>query len=373
MEQFERIEQAFGSGGADAVFGLLLALARHEPNPRLLFEASIMQARHRLGLPLIQTDPLLDVAEEHRPAYEAAFREAAREAGVLCLESGDIVAAWPYFRAIGEPAPVAAAIEKFEDGENVEGIIEIAFQEGVHPRKGFELILRHRGVCSAISWVGSTRDYQSRQACLRLLVRALYQGLAASLAETIKATDGAPPASNRVGELIAGRDWLFEGNSSYTDSTHLASVLRFAPELEDEESLRMTLEMAEYGCRLAPMFHFRGEPPFEDIYRDYAVYLRALVGDDQESAITHFHEKADAGGNAIAAEVLVDLLVRQGRSAEAIGAFREYFPDPQAAPMNCPSLPQLCQIAGDFRMLRDVSREGENVLAFAAGVIQAVK
>ena len=110
MEQFERIEQAFSSGGADAVFGLLLSRARHEPNPRLLFETTIMQTRHRLGLPLIQTDPLLDVADEHRPAYETAFRDAAREAGGLCLESGDIVAAWPFYRAIGEPAPVAAAL-----------------------------------------------------------------------------------------------------------------------------------------------------------------------------------------------------------------------------------------------------------------------
>jgi hypothetical protein len=174
-----------------------------------------------------------------------------------------------------------------------------------------------------------------------------------------------------VGDLIAGRDWLFESNSSYTDSTHLASVLRFAPELDDEESLRMALEMAEYGCRLAPMFHFRGDPPFEDIYRDHAVYLRALVGDDAESAIAQFRGKA-ADGNAIAAEVLVDLLVRLGRTADAIATFREYFPDPQAAPMNCPSLAQLCQIAGDYTMLRDVSRESDNVLAFAAGVIQSV-
>jgi hypothetical protein len=362
---FELIEQAFCSGGATAVFDLLLSRAREERDARLLFDARIMQVRRRLGLPLIQTEPVLDISEEQRPAYEAAFREAAREAGGICLEAGDIAGAWPYFRAIGEHAPVAAAIESFEDGENVERIIEIAFQEGVHPRKGFELILRHRGVCSAIGWAGSASDYRSRQECLGLLVRALYRELAASLTETIAAAEGTPPASSRVGDLIAGRDWLFEGNSSYTDSTHLASVLRFAPELEDGECLRMALEMAEYGCRLAPMFHFRGDPPFEDIYTDHAVYLRALTGGDADAAISHFRGKA-------AAEVLIDILVRLGRTAEAIGIFQEYFPDPKAAPMNCPSLLQLCQIAQDYTALRAVSRQSGDVLGFAAGLMQSV-
>jgi hypothetical protein len=369
VERFELIEQTFRAGGPEAVFRLLSDSAREERNPRLLFDARIMQVRHQLGLPLIQTEPALDLSAEQRPVYEAAFREAAREAGQLCLADGDIAGAWPFFRAVGEPAPVAAAIESFDAGENVERIIEIAFQEGVAPRKGFELILQHRGVCSAISWFGGTRDPQSRQECLRLLVRALYRELANSLAETIAATEGAAPATARVADLIAGRDWLFEGNSSYTDSTHLASILRFTPELEDEETARMALEMAEYGCRLAPMFHFRGDPPFEEIYRDHAVYLRAMLGEDADGAIAHFRGKVN-GGNPIAAEVLIDLLVRLERPGDAIQAFQEYFPDPNAAPLNCPSLPQLCQLGGDFTALRSLARQREDPLAFAAGVIQ---
>ena len=34
----------------------------------------------------------------------------------------------------------------------------------------------------------------------------------------------APARDQRIAELIAGRAWLFEGNSYYTDSTHLASI-----------------------------------------------------------------------------------------------------------------------------------------------------
>jgi hypothetical protein len=363
VEPFELIEQSFRSAGADAVFDALLRRAREQRDAGLLFNARIMQVRHRLGLPLIQTEAVLDVSAEQRPAYEDAFREAAREAGGLCLAAGDIAGAWPFYRAIGEPAPVAAAIENFEDGENVERIIEIGFQEGVNPRKAFELILRHRGICSAISWAGAANDRETRHHCFRLLVRALYRELAASLTETIAAAEGAAPGTGRVADLIAGRDWLFEGNSSYVDSTHLASVLRFAPELEDEQSLRMALEMAEYGCHLAPMFHFRGDPPFEDIYGDHAMYLRGVLREDVDGAIAHFRGKGDA-------EVLIDVLVRLGRCAEAIQEFRTRFPHPSPTPMNCPSLAQLCQIAEDYAALKDLSLERNDVLGFAAGVIQ---
>jgi hypothetical protein len=370
VQDFEQVEETFRSAGPEAVFELLLDRARRECQARLLFDTRIMQVRHRLGLPLIQTEPVLEISGEQRSAYEAAFREAAREAGDLCLTDGDIAGAWPYFRAIGEPAPVAAAIEKFEDGDETERVIDIAFREGVHPRKGFKLILRHRGICSAISCAGAMGDSRSRGECLELLVRALYEEIAGRLAETVEGNESAPPASRRIADLISGRDWLFEGNSSYTDSTHVASVLRLAPELDDEESLRMALEMAEYGCRLAPMFHFRGDPPFEDIYRDHAVYLRALTGGDIDSAVAHFRSKAEADEGGLAAEVLIDLLVRVGRTEEAIRAFQEFFPDPNAMPMNCPSLLQLCQIAEDYTALRTLAKDRGDVLGFAAGVMQ---
>lgn len=367
--RFDLIEEAFRSGGPAAVFDLLLRRAREDKDARGLFDARILQVRHQLGLPLIQTEPVLDLTPEQRPPYEAAFRDAAREAGDLCLAAGDIPGAWPYFHAIGEPAPVAAAIEEFKDGESVSRIIEIAFQEGVNRRKGFELILQHRGLCNAITWFQSNHDYHSRQECLRLLVQALYGELASSLSAAIAAAEGSQ-TSNRVADLIAGRDWLFEGMSSYTDSTHLASILRFAPELEDSETIRMAIEMADYGQRLDAMFHFRGDPPFENIYLDYGVYLRALLGEQADAAIAHFREKIIPDEGTSAAEVLIDLLVRLERYGEAIQASLEYFPDPAVAPMNCPNLLQLCQMAGDYTALRTLARQREDILGFTAGVIQ---
>jgi hypothetical protein len=373
-QAFELLERTFRSDGAEAAFDLLLRGAREEGNGGVLFGARIMQARHRLGLPLIETEPVLDLAGEQRLTYEAAFREAAREAGELLLARGDIAGAWPYFKAIGEPAPVAAAIESANGGDHLDRVIEIAFQEGVNPRKGFELILEHHGICRAISWFGSNRDYDSRQKCLRLLVRTLYSQIASAMRETIASAEGAAPEAGSLAELMAGRAWLFEGNSSYTDSTHLTSVLRFTPELEDSETLRMALELAEYGRCLAPMFHFRGDPPFEDPYVDHAVYLRALLGEDVDDAIAHFRHKATPSAefplDTAPAEVLIELLVRLDRYAEAIQASIDCLPDARVAPLSCPSVLQLCQIAGDYATLRSLARQRDDLLGFVAGVIQ---
>jgi hypothetical protein len=371
LDDFQLLEQAFQSNGPDAVFEALVQRAREEKRHRVMFGARIMQVRRRIGLPLIETEPVLSVEGERRAAYEAAFREAAREAGALCLEAGDIPSAWTYFQAIGERAPVAAAIEKVDAGEHLDRVIEIAYREGVNPRKGFELILQHHGICSAITWFGSNTDYESRQDCLRLLVWTLYHDVARALKDTIAAAEGAVPETDRIAELMAGRGWLFEGVSSYTDSTHLASILRFTPELTDTETLRMAAELADYGQRLNTMFHFRGDPPFEEIYRDHAIYLKALLGEDVDAAIAHFRGKASAAGDPTPAEVFIDLLVRLDRFREAIEASKEFFPDDRGVASNCPSLIQLCQIAGDYAAMREAARQRGDLLGFAAGVIEA--
>src|ERR1035438_9323412 len=166
---FDALEQASLSDGPEAVLDLVIATACQEKNYRMLFGARIMQVRRRLGLPLIDTDPVPQVTDEQRPVYEKAVTEAAREVGGVLLASGDIAGAWPHLKAIDAPAAVAAAIDDLDGEENLDRVIEIAFQEGVNRRKGFELILKHHGICSAITWFGANPDYESRQYCLELL------------------------------------------------------------------------------------------------------------------------------------------------------------------------------------------------------------
>jgi hypothetical protein len=373
-DAFEGLEQAFRSDGSTAAFEFLIRRALETKDYRLLFGARLMQTRHSLRLPLIETEPTINLSGEQLSSYENALKKAARETGELFLADGDIVSAWTYFKALNDPAPVAAAIEKVNGGEQLDRVIEIAFHEGVNPRKGFELILEHHGICRAITLFGSNRDHASRPVCLRSLVRTLYGQLTASLKETIASVEGATPDNASLAELIAGRPWLFEGTSSYVDSTHLTALLRFTPELEEPETLRMAVEMADYGRCLAPMFHFRGDPPFEDTYADHALYLGALLGQEVDQAIAHFRKKVTdtvaASVDTTPVEVLIELLVRLGRYGEAIQASLEFFPNSSTTPLSCASAIRLCQMAGDYRQLRELARERGDLLAFTAAVIQ---
>src|ERR1044071_3130777 len=104
-------------------FDLLATKFREEKNYPSLFEARLMQKRLELGLDPIQIGSLDDVPVAVRPAYERAFVDAAREVGGLFLADGDVARAWPYYRAIGESAPIAAAIEAAEPGGDLDAVI----------------------------------------------------------------------------------------------------------------------------------------------------------------------------------------------------------------------------------------------------------
>lgn len=373
MDTFALLEETIRSEGEDAAFELLIRQAREEGRYREVFSARSMQARRRMGLPLIEIDPVVNLSDAQRVEYERSLADAARETGELFLAAGDIVGAWPYFRAVGETARVAEAMEAVSGAENLDGIIDIAFREQVNPRKGFELILEHRGICNAITWFGAMPEGDARRECLKLLVRNLYMELAGAIRQHIAKVEGTAPATESVAELIGGRAWLFEGNNYHVDTTHLTSVLRFTVELEDAASMRMAVEMADYGKQLDAMYHYRGEAPFEESYTDHGIYLRTLLGEGVEGGVAQFRRKAAEAAQAgytLPAEIFIDLLVRLDRFDDAIRASLEFFPESGNAPMNCPSALQLCQIAGDFGQLRSLARERGDLLAYAAGVIQ---
>lgn len=370
---FDLVEQALQSGGSQAGFDFLARRFREEKNYPMLFEARLMKKRHELGLPLLQSGPLEDLPHDKEHEYEAAFIEAAHEVGDLFLADGDIQRAWPYFRAIGETAPVAEAIERVQPQEGMDPIIEIAFYERVHPRKGFELILANYGTCRAISSFEQYPVRKGREECIRLLVRTLHAELAESLKRAIAEHEGQAPDAQSIRALIAGRDWLFEGNSYHLDSSHLAAVLRFSLDLNDRETLALALELAEYGTRLSPLFQYRGDPPFQNVYEDHAIYLRALLGEGADAAVAHFRRKvADADPNQAStapAQMLVLLLARLKRYSEAIEVSLEHLSQVEPNQLVCPSVLQLCQMAGDHERLRMLARERGDLLGFAAAAL----
>ena len=370
-DAFDRVEEVLRAGGLDAGFELLFRQFREEKKYPLLFEARLMKIRHGLGLPLIQTDDSETLSPETRSVYERGLVEAAREVGGLFLADGDVPRAWPYFRTIGEPAPVAEAIERVEAKDGIDGIIEIAFHERANPRKGFELILAQYGTCRAISFLAQYPDRNTREACVCLLVRTLHHDVVEALKRTIAHREGNAPDTQNVRELLANREWMFGEYDYYVDTSHLVSILRFSLDLTDRDALAMAVELAEYGTHLASTFQFRGDPPFEEGFTDYRIYLRSLMGEGVDEAISHFRRKlAESTSDDVTkmtAQVLVALLARLGRYEQAITISLEYLADTEAGQLFCPSVFQLCQMAGDYVRLRKVARERQDLLHFVAG------
>ncbi len=93
-----------------------------------------------------------------------------------------------------------------------------------------------------------------------------------------------------------------------------------------------------------------------DIYRDYAIYLRAFSGEDLDAAIEHFRAKIAAQDDPMreirSAQVLVGLLVRRERYREAMQiSLRTSERHLDQSQLACPTLFQLCQLAGDSARL----------------------
>jgi hypothetical protein len=245
----------------------------------------------------------------------------------------------------------------------------------VNPRKGFELILRHYGMCRAITMFGAYPQQDGRDESLRLLVRSLHAELVSNLKRAIASVEGKLPGGDSIPPLIAGRDWLFDNNAQHTDSSHLASLLKLSCQLEDDECLRLAVEIADYGSHLGPMFQYEDNPPFDRVYEARSIYLRALLGENVDGALRYFEEKAERFdpeqyGNG-PAEALVELLIRLEKYDEAIRVFRRYLTHFAAGDLSCPSLPQLCQMAGDFEQLKEVAREQSDPLSYMAALVQS--
>ncbi|WZP00043.1 hypothetical protein EP7_001660 [Isosphaeraceae bacterium EP7] len=380
---FEALDDALKASGAAAVLDSLIATLTERAEFRPLLDAMLLRARHELDLPLVQPGSLADLPEPTRTHYEERYVESIRKVGKLMLDHGEIAAAWPYFRAISEPDQVVRAIEDYSPGTEIDErlgqVVEVAFNQGVSPRKGFELILKHYGTCSSISaFEGLPQDPAVRQHCAGKLVRQLHAHLVENLrGEITRRGQPLPPDGSPIPALIARREWLFAEDSYHIDVSHLSASVRYSPLLiDDAEGLALALELTEYGRNLSARHRFEGEPPFDDVFVDHAAYLGVLLGREVEKGLAHFRSKlvpADPDGrddNAAVAQALVRLLVRLDRIDDAIDVAAEHLAGVPDSMLNCPSLAQLCHQAGRLDRLSRASRERDDLVQYAAAILQ---
>jgi hypothetical protein len=376
---FEELEAKLDEQNPREMVARLCEVLRERQDYQGLFYAMILGKRLELGLPAVQVGKSDDIPRRLLEPYEDAIRAAAREVGQLYLAQGALGAAWPYFRMIGEHEPIVSAIDQLEpdDSERTQQAIEIAFHEGVSPRRGFDLLLQRYGICSAITTVGQAMQMPAdvREHCVKRLIRTLHAELRERLANELSSRGEEAPADASVTELIRRLDWP-EGEEFYhVDVSHLGAVTQYSLHLPPCEELELAIELCAYGEKLSPRFRYHTDPPFEDQYRDYSIYLKVLAGRDVDEGLEHFRAKAEAADpetvGTYPAQVLVTLLDRTGRTEEALAAYARYLAQADMRELSCPPLPELCQKAGDFRPLVEVSHRRGDLVNYAAGLLQS--
>jgi len=419
---FDELQSTLAAQGAPAACTRLADHLRGTGQYHELFDARLMQARHELGLPIVPSGTLDDLPEPARTRMEEKYLAACREVGSLLLEAGRVREAWMYLRPVGEKSDVAVALEKLREREAakaeeqatanqesavqestdqefseqapagpsvVEQIIEVALYEGVCPQLGFELVLENYGTCNAISLFDAQmhgRPPADKQAVAGVLVRHLHEELLRNVRADIVRREGArreghEPAAVSLQELVSGRPELFEGDNYHVDTTHLAAVVRFALVCEDPATLRLALDLTEYGRRLSTQYQFAGQEPFGDTYPAHAQFYRGLLGESADEAVAYFRQRADelaetdrtgqTNSAAVAGEVLVGLLARMGRTAEALEESASRLAAGGRNSGFAPGLLELAARAQRYDRLQQISREHADAVGFTAGLLGA--
>jgi hypothetical protein len=378
---FDALDRSLDQSDANGAIELLIKHFDNTGEYRLLLDALLLKARYDLNLPLIQTDGLATLGEPVRTQFEDRYVEAVRLVGSKFLAAGEIPTAWAYYRVIAEPGPVGTALDRYEPDQDLERlgqIIDIAFNQGANRGRGFELILSHYGTCSAITALEQVLpgDAAIQSFCIERLIRHLHAQLLYSIrADLTQRGHSLPSEATTIAELIEGREWLFDDEAYHTDVSHLSATVRYSILVTDPASLALALDMTEYGRRLAPRLQYAGVPPFEDTFGDHGIFLRALLGQDVDSATDHFRRKLDAIAandleSSMPAQVLVNLLVRLERIDEAIDLAAERLSHLPEQALTCPTLAHMCQQQMRMKRLADVARQQGDLVHFLAARLQ---
>jgi hypothetical protein len=381
---FFALEESLREGGPAAAIDLLIGHLDQSQEYRAMLDALLLKARHELGLPLLTMPSLAELAEPARSQYEEKYVAAIRLVGSRHLEKGDIPTAWAYYRAIAESEPVAEAIAAYDPApgdERLGAVIEVAFNHGVSPRRGFEMILAHYGTCPAISAFEQlpAHDEKVRVACAETLIRHLHAELTANLRAEIAARGQViPPDGATIADLVGERPWLFSDEAYHIDISHLAAVVRMSLMATEPTAIALAVDLTEYGKRLSPRLVFEGSAPFERTFEDFGVYLKALLGREIEAAIAHFQKKMttemqEDGETAPAAQVLVNLLVRAEKHDAAIDVAAAHLAGLSESVLSCLSLAQLCHRSGQSGRLAQIAREQGDLVTFTAARLESTR
>lgn len=376
----EQFESEFSANGAAATIDRLIEHLTEEKQFDRLFDALCMKAKYQLGLSPVRPTSFHDVSEDHDEAFKEKYIAAARHVGQLLLDDGQIPQAWIYFRTIGEHDPIRDAIEAFqpkqEFDEKTEELIQIALYDGANPVKGLEMLLQTHGTCNTITAMDQALPNLTEPDRLRaasMMVNRLYSELQPTLESEVQQRMTMVKPGSSIRELIAGRDWLFEGGNYHIDVSHLNSVVRFARSLPgDSPELQKALELAEYGAQLMDQFQYGGEPPFDDFYPAHINYFKVILNDQRNESLKHFESKLQAAGpddQKMIAYVMVDLFTRIGQLEQATELAAEHLSDVEDP--NGFSFAGLCAEAKQVDRLKQIALSRNDVVGYVSAILSS--
>jgi hypothetical protein len=203
-------------------------------------------------------------------------------------------------------------------------------------------------------------------------VKHLYDELCHSVRNEVQKRIPMLPPGEPLRQLIAGRDWLFAEGNYHIDVSHLHAVVRFARFLEPGmPELKLALQLAEYGSKLAEQFQYPGEAPFEEYYPAHIQFFKVLLNDNRDEALGYFRAKIDQEPDEqdkpLLAYVLTDLLLRIGRKAEAVDLAAKYLSTVDESTGF--SFSRLCVETGRLDVLRDAAKDRGDLVTFAAALL----
>jgi hypothetical protein len=378
---YDRLRTTLAARGAAVAVDELIAELRAAEDFQGLFYALLMKKRVELGVSPFPTGPASELPTEVHEAYENAIRAAGRLVGGLLLERKQYGKAWAFYRMLGEPEPVREALEAFTPGpdDDVYPVIEIAWQNGVLPKKGFDLVLARHGICSAITMVsGSDLSSNSdlRDYCITGLARALSAQLIERLHTDLAGRGASISPHATIPELVEIDPALFADDAYHIDTSHLSSVVQMSTHLPPGEGLNCARQLCAYGRKLAPNLQGRNDPPFEDNYDDFLAYLNVVAGEQVEEGLERFALKAAREaeeGATYAAQVYINLLLKANRPADALAAAKRFLLAEDDRNLICPGVNELARRAGDFAALSEAAMARHDPVGFLASLIAARK
>jgi hypothetical protein len=378
---YERLQTTLTARGAAAAVDELIAELRKAEDFQGLFYALLMKKRVELGVSPFPTGSATELPVETHEAYEDAIRAAGRHVGGLLLERKDYSKAWAFFRMLGEPEPMREALEKFTPGpdDDVYPIIEIAWQNGLLPQKGFDLVLDRHGICSAITMVSGSdlsSNPELRDYCITSLAKALRAQLAERLRNDLSGRGVTVPDGATIPQMVEMDPALFADDAYHIDTSHLSSVVQMSTHLPPGEGVNAARELCAYGRKLSPNLQGHNDAPFEENYDDFLAYLNVIAGEKVDEGLKRFEAKAAREaelGATYAAQVYVNLLLKANRPGEALAAAKRFLLAEDDRNLICPGVNELARRAGDFTAIAEAAKARHDPVGFLASLIAAKK